>query len=226
MKNEKVIENDVKNKKYVNDDGKEIKNKKSSNLLNKLSKKAKLKLIIIVVLIIIVLIIIIGTKFINTKTTADFTYLNQLPEKSSELTTAKLKITGIENYKDAGAMIINRADFTMVYTATISAGVELEEVKVEANDVTKEIVVTVPKAKVFDCHVNQEDIKYFDEKLALFNVDSKEDANKACALAEQDGITEAEQTGILEFAETEAEYVIKDILTPAIPKGYKLTIKK
>lgn len=84
----------------------------------------------------------------------------------------------------------------------------------------------LPKAKVFDSHVDQNDILYYDEKVALFNVDSKEDANKACALAEQDAIKEAEATGILEFAEIEAEYVIKDILNPALPEGYTLTVKK
>lgn len=150
-----------------------------------------------------------------------------LLEKSSELTTAKLKITGIEQYKDAGAMIINRSDFIMVYSATIRAGVELKEVKIESNTTNpNEIIIKMPKAKIFDCHVDQNEIQYFDEKFALFNVDSKEDANKACALAEQDGIKEAEATGILEFAETEAEYVIKDILTPALPEGYTLTVKK
>ncbi len=196
------------------------------NLFSMLFNTAKAKIIFIGTVILIIAIIVIIAKISNKKATADFAYLNQLLEKSSELTSAKLKITGIENYKDAGAMIINRSDFTMVYTATIRAGVELKDVKIEHNDITKEIIITMPKAQVFDCHVNQEDIKYFDEKFALFNVDSKEDANKACALAEQDGIKEAEQTGILEFAETEAEYVIKDILTPAMPKGYTLTIKK
>lgn len=209
--------------------------KKEENLKNeeqlnkkkfKLLRTNKLKLILIIILIVIIALIIVGFKVTNRKETADFSYLNQLLEKSSELTSAKLKITGIENYKDAGAMIINRSDFTMVYTAMIRAGVELKDVKVEPNNITKEVVITMPKAKVFDCHVNQEDIKYFDEKFALFNVDSKEDANKACALAEQDGIKEAEQTGILEFAETEAEYVIKDILTPVLPKGYNLVINK
>ena len=189
-------------------------------------KKFKKKIWIILSLVIIIILIIIGVKITNTKSTADFTYLNQLLEKSSELTTAKLKITGIENYKDAGAMIINRSDFTMVYTATIRAGVDLKEVKIEPNNLTKEIIITMPKAKVFDCNVNQDEIQYFDEKFALFNVDSKEDANKSCALAEQDGIKEAEKTGILEFAETEAEYVIKDLLANAIPKGYNLIIKK
>ncbi|OKZ73880.1 MAG: hypothetical protein BHW00_07120 [Clostridium sp. 26_22] len=227
MEDEKIVEKkDVKNEENFKNYKKAIKNEKKYNLLSKLIKTNKLKFIFIILLIVIIVSIVVGVKTTKKKESTDFTYLNQLLEKSSELTSAKLKITGIENYKDAGAMIINRSDFTMVYTATIRAGVELKEVKVEPNNITKEIIITIPKAKVFDCHVNQEDIKYFDEKFALFNVDSKEDANKACALAEQDGIKEAEQTGILEFAETEAEYVIKDILTPALPKGYKLIIKR
>ncbi len=214
-----------RNKEYSEKELNEGKERKSK-LLSKLLKTTKSKIIFILVLVIIIVLIILGFKGINFNAKADVTYLNQLLEKSSELTTAKLKITGIENYNDEGITIINRSDFTMVYTATISAGVDLKEVSISSNDISKEIVVTMPKAKVFDCHVNQSDIQYFDEKFALFNVDSKEDANKACALAEEDGVKEAENTGILDFAETEAEYVIKDILTPAIPKGYTIKIQK
>ena len=212
--------NKESSKKELNE-GKE----KKVNLFARLLKTTKSKIIFILVLVIIIVLIILGIKGINFNAKADVTYLNQLLEKSSELTTAKLKITGIENYNDTGVTIINRSDFTMVYTATISAGVDLKEVSISSNDVLKEIVVTMPKAKVFDCHVDQNDIQYFDEKFALFNVDSKEDANKACALAEEDGIKEAETTGILDFAETEAEYVIKDILTPAA-NGYTIKIQK
>ena len=203
--------------------------KNKFELLSKALKsiKSKIILIFLIVLTTLVLVLTLKAKFFNTKASADFTYLSMLLEKSSELTTAKLKITGIENYKDAGAMIINRSDFTMVYSATIRAGVELKDVLLEPSTTNpNEIIITMPKAKVFDCHVNQNDIQYFDEKFALFNVDSKEDANKACALAEEDGIKEAEATGILEFAETEAEHVIKNILTPALPKGYTITIRK
>lgn len=218
----------MENEEKLNDSDKGTNTKKNNNLFTKLLKTAKSKIIfiLVVVLIITIALLVIRNKMFNKQESADFTYLSMLLEKSSELTTAKLKITGIENYKDAGAMIINRSDFTMVYSATIRAGVELKEVKIEPNTIEKEIVIVMPKAKVFDCHVNQNEIQYFDEKFALFNLDSKEDANKACALAEQDGIKEAEGTGILEFAEVEAEYVIKNILTPALPEGYTLTVKK
>lgn len=212
----------------LNDSDKATNTKKKFNLFTKLFKKTRNKVIFIlaVVLIISIALLVIKNKVFNKEANADFTYLNMLLEKSSELTTAKLKITGIEKYEDAGAKIINRSDFIMVYSATVRAGVELKEVKIEPNIIAKEIVVVMPRAKVFDCHVDQNEIKYFDEKFALFNVDSKEDANKACALAEQDGIKEAEETGILEFAETEAEYVVKNILTPALPDGYTLSVKK
>lgn len=203
--------------------------KKKFNLLKKVLKTTKSKIIFIIIIAVLVVLlgIVLRAKFFNKEASADFSYLSMLLEKSSELTTAKLKITGLEQYKDAGAMIINRSDFIMVYTATIRAGVELKDVTIEPSATNPtEIIITMPKAKVFDCHVDQNEIKYFDEKFALFNVDSKEDANKACALAEQDGIKEAEATGILEFAETEAEYVIKDILTPALPEGYTLTVKR
>lgn len=203
--------------------------KKKFDFMSKILKTTKSKIIFIVIIVLVIIIVglVLRAKLFNKEASADFAYLSMLLEKSSELTTARLKITGIENYKDAGAMILNRSDFTMVYSATIRAGVELKEVKIEPSTINpKEIEIIMPRAKVFDCHVNQNEIQYFDEKFALFNVDSKEDANKACALAEQDGIKEAEATGILEFAETEAEQVIKNILTPALPKGYTLNINK
>lgn len=211
----------MKSKEKVNENGEMI----QKNKYIKFFRTIKSKIILAVSIIFIIILSLLGAKFFNREATADFSYLNVLLEKSSELTTAKLKIRGIERYKDAGVVVINRSDFIMVYSATIRAGVDLKNVKIEPNTITKEVVVKLPKAKVFDSHVDQTDIQYFDEKLALFNVNSKEDANKACALAEEDAIKEAEATGILEFAEKEAEYVIKDILTSALPEGYTLVVK-
>ena len=162
----------------------------------------------------------------NKESEIDTTYIIAKLEESSELTTTKLNYTGMSEYKDTGISFINKSDFIMVYEATARIGIDVKEIEIESDDFNKVVWITMPTAKILDVKVDLGKIKYFDEKFALFNVDSKEDANKACALAEQDGIKEAEATGILEFAETEAEYVIKDILTPALPEGYTLTVKK
>ena len=49
-------------------------------------------------------------------------------EEASELTTAKLKYKGYAKYKDSGVAILNRADFLMVYKATMRAGIDLKKV--------------------------------------------------------------------------------------------------
>ena len=138
MKNKKKEIKEVKNEENINNKTENV-NKKKFNLFSKLSKKITSKFIFVIALIIVIILIVVVTKITHKKESVDFTYLNQILEKSSELTSAKLTMTGIEEYKDAGAMIINRADFVMIYTATIRAGVELKEVGVESNDITKEV---------------------------------------------------------------------------------------
>ena len=156
---------------------------------------------------------------------ADTKFMTTLLTESSELTTSKLQITGITDYSDTGVKLLNRSDFTMVYTAIIRAGVELDKVKVKADDLAKIIHITVPKAIIQDAKVAPESIKYYGEKFSLFNMNEKEDANKAQKLAEEDAKEEAVSTGILELADSQAQTLIKGILSPAIPEGYKLKFK-
>ena len=92
---------------------------------------------------------------------------NQLID-ASELTTAKLKMTNMTEYKDEGIKILNRSDFIMVYDATVWAGIDMNEVKISANDLTKVIQVNIPKATILDAKVDSSTIKYFDEKCNHF----------------------------------------------------------
>ena len=91
-----------------------------------LSKKSRI-IIGIIIILLIILFIIFGIK---RKPDIDTTYLTQILTKSSELTTAKLRITGLSDYHDQGVYILNRSDFTMCYTTTIRAGINLDDVKI------------------------------------------------------------------------------------------------
>ena len=145
--------------------------------------------------------------------------------EASDLTTAKLNITNIYEHKDEGIKILNRADFTMVYKATVWAGIDMKKVEVIPNDLTKVIRVNIPKATIQDVKVDSSSIKYFDEKIALFNVDAKEDANKAVVIAENAAKEEAIKTGILELADKQSATLIEGLLSKAIPEGYTLEAK-
>jgi hypothetical protein len=69
-------------------------------------------------------------------------------------------------------------------------------------------------------------IKYFDEKFSLFNVDAKEDANKANALAEEEAKKELAGMGILEMANEQAEALIKGLIQDVVPKNYEIKVKE
>lgn len=199
-----------------------VERKKFKFFLKNLSKKAQI-IIGAIVIVIIVLFIVFG---INKKADVDTTFLTQILTKSSELTTAKLKITGLSEYHDEGVYVFNRSDFTMCFTATIRAGINLENVKIESDPIQKKILITIPDAEIFEVKVDPNNLKFYGTGFSLFNVNEKEDLAKALALAEEDAKKEASNTGILELANQQSEVLIKGILANAIPDGYTIEVKK
>lgn len=60
----------------------------------------------------------------------------------------------------------------------------------------------------------------------MFNLNEKEDANKAQELAQEDGRKKALESGILEMADNQSSALIKGILSSVIPDGYTIEIAK
>lgn len=187
--------------------------------------KTKKRIIIFSVSLAIVVIGIICAATYNYHPEADTTALNKLLFEAADLTTAKLNITNITEYKDEGIKILNRSDFIMVYDATVWAGIDIEKVKIVSDDLMKVIRVSIPKATIQDAKVDPSSIKYFDEKFSLFNINEKEDANNAVTLAEEAVKEEAVKTGILELADKQSATLIEGLLSKAVPKGYTLEVK-
>lgn len=197
---------------------------KIKELFFKIFKTTKSK--IIFELVIVLLFACVLLFIYNGKSTVDTEQMNLLLSKSSELTAAKLKITAMSEFKDTGIVFLNRSDFTMVYTATVRAGINIDEVEIKVDNAVKKIYITIPKAQIQEVKVDPTSIKYFDEKLSLFNVDEKEDSNRAVALAEEAAKEEAANTGILELANQQSATLIKGILVNAVPEGFEIEIKE
>ena len=79
----------------------QVKKRNVFKALKGLSKKMKV-IIGIAIIVVICLFIVLG---VNRKSDVDTTFLTQILTKSSELTTAKLKITGLSEYHDEGIYI-------------------------------------------------------------------------------------------------------------------------
>ncbi|MGN0509878.1 MAG: DUF4230 domain-containing protein [Ruminococcus sp.] len=199
--------------------------RKILKFLTKTKKRKTITAIVILVIVISVALSIFISLNYNYQAKVDTEYLNALVSKSSELTTAKLNYTGMTKYTDEGIDIINKADFTMVYKATVRAGINVDEVEITSDDENKIIYVSIPKATVQEIKIDNSSIEYFDQKFALFNTDEKEDNNKAIALAEEAAEKEAANMGVLELANEQSATLIKGILANAIPDGYIIEVK-
>ena len=186
--------------------------------------KSKLKFVLLAILLIFA---IIGIKnIIPKKEEIDVVFITNQLQKSSDLTSAQVKMTGVYNYVDDGIVVINRQNFIMVYDATVNAGIDLKQAKVKLNKVTKKVVVEIPKANILSVDVDTENIKYYNEAFTLFNFNKKEDANKATALAKKEAAIKAQDIGVIELADSHAEAIIMGIIEPLIPDNYKVEIVK
>lgn len=186
--------------------------------------KSKLKFVLLAILLIFA---IIGIKnIIPKKEEIDVVFITNQLQKSSDLTSAQVKMTGVYNYVDDGIVVINRQNFIMVYEATVNAGIDLKQAKVKLNKVTKKVVVEIPKANILSVDVDTENIKYYNEAFTLFNFNKKEDANKATALAKKEAAIKAQDIGVIELADSHAEAIIMGIIEPLIPDNYKVEIVK
>lgn len=177
--------------------------------------------VVIVAIVLIVILLCISTK----KEKVDTEYLIAKLQSASELTTAKLNFTGMSKYEDKGVAIINKSNFIMVFEATARAGIDVKEIKIKSDDFNKKVIVEIPEAEILDVKVDLNSIKYFDQKFALFNFNSKEDANKANALVEEKAKEEVAEMGILDYANSQSEILIKGLLQDSIPKDYTLEVK-
>ena len=107
----------------------EIKEKKSKKTVGKLLGKIlknKIGRIICIVLVAAIVLAVVAVCSYEPEQSLDTTYIIAKLEKSSELATAKLKCTGMSEFKDSGIAFISKSDFIMVYEATARAGIDVE----------------------------------------------------------------------------------------------------
>ena len=188
---------------------------KVSTFFKKLTKKVKL--IVIGVALVIVLLLITKNSISSSKTTLFITNF----QEQSQLITGKLTFQGYTEYKDDGTILINRGDFTMLYTAEVAMGIEISEIDISKNDFTKKITIKLPSSEVL--YVDIKGVpKYVDKQFAVFNFDKREDSAKAIDYAKKDIVKQLKKNGNIEGADEQAKNIIKGMFAEVIEKGYSL----
>ena len=134
-------------------------------------------------------------------------YIDKKLQNIAELSTAEMIYSSLYTVTEGKIPFLTQKGFSMVYTATVRAGIDISGMAVAVDD--KRVIVTLPKAEILMLKVDPESIQFYDEKHALFNWDKKTDVTSAIAIAESDTREKADTDGLLEQASQRAAYIVE-----------------
>lgn len=196
------------------------------NILKRILKNKIARNSFIIAVLAVVTVVFVYIFLYNKEEKITSSYLGTKLTKVGELTTVKLNYTGFLEYHDKGIPVFNKSDFLMTYEANARVGIDLEEVEIEVDNPNKIVTLSIPKAEILDVKIDPNKINYYDTKFALFNVNEKEDGNKAQALAEEQAYKDLTEMGVLESANEQALTLIKGLLQNVVPSDYEYKVKE
>ena len=134
-----------------------------------------------------------------------------------KLCTAEYYFTHVSSYDSSksirGFKIPGtKSKFVYSYDGTILAGVDFTEIKVDKDEETKKITVTIPKAEIISSDVDQNSFKLYDEKSNIFNPIKVTDVTNSFADLKNDEEKKAISSGLLDKAKENAVSLIENFM--------------
>ncbi len=184
-------------------------------------------LVIIVALVFIIVILIIALRMTSARKKEPTPVLtgsviNQQLANCSNLTTAELTYNGLVRFSEGDIPFINQNSFSMIYTATAKAGIDISMAETTVTDT--DIIITLPACDIQEINVDPDSLEFFDERTSLFNPSQKTDVVTAIQYAEEDVKAKADLSSLKNRATDQTELIIKSIIEP-IAEGRNIIIK-
>jgi hypothetical protein len=148
------------------------------------------------------------------KTSINSTMIESRLADCSDLTTCNLVYVDLVKYSEGSIPLITKKAFSMIYQANIRAGIDLSQAKVEVTP--KTVTIHLPETQVQSIEVDTETLRFYDEKLAIFNWSNKEDIGSAIAAARKDAEEHANLDNLKNQARTQAEKVLSKLVDPLV----------
>lgn len=112
------------------------------------------------------------------------------------------------------------------YDIQVDASVNFSEITNTINDDKKEIKIEMPHAKIYKATIDNESLKVYLDKESLFSRIDLNEHNQAITEMKEQGIKDAEENGILELAERNAENLITNFMkTNGENKDYNIVFE-
>ena len=182
----------------------------------------RIRLIRTILVLLVILAAIIAALVISLKITSSMqkqeepeltgSTINQQLAACSNLTTAELTYNGLIHFSEGDIPYINQNSFSMIYTATAKAGIDISQADTTVTDT--EIIISLPPCELQEVNVDSDSIEFYDEKTSIFNRSEKTDAITALKYAEDDVKSKADIDSLIDKATNQTEAIIKGIIEP------------
>ena len=98
------------------------------------------------------------------------------------------------------------------YDIQVDASVNFSEITNTINDDKKEIKIEMPHAKIYKVTIDNDSLKVYLDQESLFSRIDLSEHNEAISEMKEQGIKDAEENGIIELAERNAENLITNFM--------------
>ena len=120
-----------------------------------------------------------------------------------------------------------KSSFIVSYTGILKLGIDLSETKVDVDENSKTIKVTLPESKVLSNELDLKSLKVYDEKNSIFNLVKVKEYSEFTQSGKENAEKDARESGVFEQSKEVAKKTIIDPLntTKEIKENYKIVFE-
>lgn len=149
-----------------------------------------------------------------------------------ELATIQYKYKEIASREDWNTLFniklpFTKSSFIVSYTGILKLGIDLSETKVDVDENSKTIKVTLPESKVLSNELDLKSLKVYDEKNSIFNPVKVKEYSEFTQSGKENAEKDARESGVFEQSKEVAKKIIIDLLntTKEIKENYKIVFE-
>ncbi len=167
-----------------------------------------------------------GGKAENTK--LDAVVLETRLSELREAATVSYRYTNMAQFQNSSDFYGVKIPFTtkrfiLTYDGEIKAGVDLGQAQVEVSGET--VTVRLPDAAILSHEIDEDSVEVFDEKTSIFNPFTVEDFSAFQADQKRTVEEKALNKGLLAEAAQKARDSVTALVSPILPKGYRISVQ-
>lgn len=129
-------------------------------------------------------------------------------ENASDLTTAKLIYSSVCDYEEGFLPIINKSAFSMFYSATVGAGVNVSDIKPSVTE--DKVTLLLPACEVREVNIDSSSIRFFDQAHSIWSIGEREQVREALIQASKE-VKDQDMSELLDLADEQLENVLKGL---------------